>query len=476
MENGDPLMTRLATRHPHGWWLRRPWAALTLVLLLCMAVPAQAGGAVALLVEGAGGDAIAARLREGVAASVRVIPSPDLDAALAQQGVKDVAWWMHNTPHRKAFLGKLHRAAEALRVDALVVGAVSPGRPPAEPRVHLLVLRASREQPVAEEVIAFGHSDAGVTRARALIAPTIAELAGDGASVGASAAPNLGVAKPAKLAADAQQEPTPPLAANAQPGAAKTPTTALLTAFLALDAGGRQFHYNERITNANLRPYDLPGGALLPVTPGVAAMLEMYPLASAGAGALRDVGVAGELRANLAKADVGGTSLSSTWYSWELALRARFHCGPRGASPIVGAQLGLGQMVFGFKDPGTWEPLLPAVNYHHLRIAVDTRVPVGPVAVLAGVAYRKLLQTTAPDGSSVPAAGSLGEHFPHASIGGLDADAGVALPLGPVWEARLLISYVRYWAALHPEVGATYVAGGALEQMIHADLGIAASF
>ena len=43
-------------------------------------------------------------------------------------------------------------------------------------------------------------------------------------------------------------------------------------------------------------------------------------------------------------------------------------------------------------------------------------------------------------------------------------------------EARLVLSYVRFWAAINPHVGDMYVAGGGLDQFVNLDLGIAAFF
>jgi hypothetical protein len=257
---------------------------------------------------------------------------------------------------------------------------------------------------------------------------------------------------------------------------AVTATDALVVGFLGLDLGSRQFHYNERITNANLRPYDLPNGALLPATPGAALSLELYPFARSSWSVVRDIGVAAYLDYNVAKAQVGTVALNTTWYSWDASLRGRLQLGARGASPVLGLEAGGGQVVFSFKGDPAMTDILPGVDYQYLRIGADGRVPVGRVAVVIGAGYRHLLTTTSPTGQTVPAAGSVGDHFPRADIAGLDARIGGVLPLAEHIEARLVIRYIRYWAAFNSKPGDTYIAGGAVDQMLHAELGIAAFF
>jgi hypothetical protein len=247
--------------------------------------------------------------------------------------------------------------------------------------------------------------------------------------------------------------------------------------FIALDFGARQFHYNDRVTNGTLRPYDLPEGILFPIAPGLSASAELYPLATSDLGVLRDVGVSFAFLTNFAKARVADTILATRWYAWDADLRARFHTGPRGRSTVIGASLGIGQSVFHFRDAGIFEALLPDVDYRYARAAVNARLPVGGRwALTGGAAYRHLLSTGGPNGGSILAAGSVGEHFPQAKMAGVDVDGGVALALSGQLEARLVVDYARYWAHLHPAVGSAYVAGGAVDQMLHARVGVAATF
>ncbi len=96
--------------------------------------------------------------------------------------------------------------------------------------------------------------------------------------------------------------------------------------------------------------------------------------------------------------------------------------------------------------------------------------------LIVGLSYRHLESRRGPSGATVPAAGALGEHFPNADFAAFDCKLGGALPLTSYLEARLVFNYVRYWADLKPAPGATYVAAGATDQMLNADIGLAAFF
>jgi hypothetical protein len=132
----------------------------------------------------------------------------------------------------------------------------------------------------------------------------------------------------------------------------------------------------------------------------------------------------------------------------------------------VGLQLGLGEQVFAFKGAAADVDKLPGVDYRYLRIAADGRIPLGKVDILVAAGFRHLLK----DG------GTVGKHFPRATLAGLDATLGGAVRIMNGVEARVALNYVRFWATLNPRPADTYIAGGALEQMVHLDLGVAAFF
>ena len=261
-----------------------------------------------------------------------------------------------------------------------------------------------------------------------------------------------------------------------QTQALRTFATALVSGFVGLDFGGRQMHYQKRVTNVNLRPYDLPEALLFPVAPGFAASAEVFPFALTRWPVLPDIGLNGRLNYNFASSKVGDVKASTRWFAWEANLRGRFRFGKEHTAPLLGIELGLGRQAFLFEAPGGTADILPSVDYYYVRFGADGRIPVGNAAVLVGAAYRHLQSRRGPRGDTVPAAGRFGEHFPHADISGLDLRLGGALRLNEHFEARVLLNYTRYGSTLNAKATDTYVAESAFDQMLNLDLGVAAFF
>lgn len=466
---------------------------------------ATAAGRVAIAVEGPNGDRLRTELVSALPAGIDVIDDAKLAPALSRQRIRNLSAELANARRRPALTAKLRRAARAIGANAIVVGAVPAGKSRGGLELRLLVVRTAKKGAVVDETIRFSRGESRANRWRTVLGGALEDLgsASEQAAAAATKAEDEAAAKtedaqPAeaqdkpegqqegkqagkqvgkragKDAADSSAETSGDAeegteAEESQPAGNVTPTDALVVGFLGLDFGGRQFHYNQRITEANLRPYDLPESALLPATPGGALSIELYPLARYQIDWVRDVGVAFSGRYNLAKAKVGTTTLDTSWYAWEASLRGRYHLGARGASPSVGLELGLGQEVFKFNGAAALSDILPGVDYHYFRIGADGRIPTGMVDVIVGLAYRNVRKT----GGSMR---TIEGHFPRASISGMDAKVGAALKLREGLEARLTLTYVRFWASFNSNPGDPYIAGGALDHMIHADLGIAAYY
>jgi hypothetical protein len=109
--------------------------------------------------------------------------------------------------------------------------------------------------------------------------------------------------------------------------------------------------------------------------------------------------------------------------------------------------------------------VLPSVSYKFLRFGPDARVFFGNASVFLGGAYLPVLST-----------GTLGEHFPNATKGGIEARAGAAYLITPNLEASLELVYTRFYYSLRPDTPDPYVAGGALDEMGHVSLGLAYLF
>ena len=61
--------------------------------------------------------------------------------------------------------------------------------------------------------------------------------------------------------------------------------------------------------------------------------------------------------------------------------------------------------------------------------------------------------------------------LPGATVGGVDATLGIALPFARAFEGRLSATYTRYFYTFHPIPGDAFVAGGALDEFFGITLG-----
>lgn len=250
----------------------------------------------------------------------------------------------------------------------------------------------------------------------------------------------------------------------------------LLSGFVGLNFGARQLHYQARVTNGNLRPYDLPQGALFPVAPGLALSAELFPFVTTLWPVLQNLGLSAHGGYHFVSSRVADLSPKTRWFAYEFNLRARIPLIQARPAPQIALEVGLGRQAFLFSTPGPAQDALPSADYYYYRFGADARLPSGRAALLLGAAYRQLQSRIGPSGARVPAAGQFGEHFPHARISGIELKLGGALTLNSFLEARLTLQYVRYSGDLKPAADATYIAAGAVDQMLNTELGLAACF
>ena len=471
------FLWRRSRRHP----LATPLGILlwTAALVWAESAGAAGGARVAVDVKGAGAAAIRAQVIAALPAGIEVGDVRNVVREVSRRALFDRAATPRDGDRLPELIGEVQRAVHTAGIDALVLGETRPGRRKGLGHLQLVIVPAPPGTRVADDTVPLRQGLAPPNHLKKLLAAVLDGVrrdpgaAQEGAGAGA-APPSVGAG--GDPAAEAEAKPGDSAPSLDGPRNEVSPTEALLVGLLGLDLGGRQFHYNQRITNANLRPYDLPQAALLPVTPGGIISVELYPLARTPWAVARDIGVGLGGGYNFARAQLGTVKLDTTWYEWEAYLRGRLHLGARGASPVIGFEGGYGRQVFTFKDAGGVADSLPGVNYHYLRVGLDGRVPVGRVAVIARAAFRHLLTKAGPMGTTLVEAGSVGNHFPRAQISGLDARLGAALALGHNLEAVFILSYIRYWAAFNPSPGDTYIAGGAVDHFIHTDLGLSVSF
>ncbi|WP_437782177.1 hypothetical protein [Sorangium sp. So ce1097] len=232
--------------------------------------------------------------------------------------------------------------------------------------------------------------------------------------------------------------------------------TELFSAGVDLEIAGRALSYSDLLSE-NLRTYNVLG---MPM-PSVRG--EVYPLARGALPVLRDLGVAlSYARAvGLDSKGDGGARISTSWSRLHAGLKGRFR--PAGeAGPVLFATGGLCWIDFDLASTGDPSRDAVSVSYVSLRLGLDGRVPLGPVALEAGAGYQAPLST-----------GALASHFRGPSAGGVDLRLAVAVPFAPGLEARAGASYTRFFYDFDSEPGDPYVAGGALDQFYGAHLGVA---
>ena len=457
--------------------LRR--AALTGVLAVLFlagaARAANAGPSVGLLVDGPGAKSVRAEIVAALPGGTSLADEGAVAKALAAHHV--TLKTMRAGAQSPGFVTAVHQAAVELGADAVIVAKVRAHKGKGGSELTLLAVAASQDAAVIDGPLSIAADADRPSEWKMTLGPVIDLLQGGSKSGEAKPAPATPEKKgPDEAAASKDQDEggaaEAPAAATESPADTKSNprsfTDAMFVGYLGLDLLGRQFHYNQRLNSGlstTLRPYDLPSGVLLPETPGFSASVELFPLAKAD-GFIRDIGVNGHFGMNWAKASLGSTVVDAQAVDWGANLRARFFLGPRATAPVIGVEAGGGELSFAFNDAHTpVSGFLPTVDYGYLRFGADSRIPLGPAALLLGAGYRVIL-----------GAGELAVHFPREEVWSVDARVGAALRIAPGLEARLVVKYTRVWTSFNPDPGDAYVAGGGLDQFLNADLGVAGSF
>jgi hypothetical protein len=191
---------------------------------------------------------------------------------------------------------------------------------------------------------------------------------------------------------------------------------------------------------------------------------ELYPMARLSIPVLRGLGIAGGVSHALAVTSKTSTgeSVSTTWTRAEGDLRLRFGFGgdeAQGARVVLVVRGGVLMERFGFSGDPSLLPWLPDVSDLFWRVGADGRFRVGPVALLAGVSYLPAI-----------AGGELPSRFRETSFGGVELHAGIAVPIVRIFELRAEATYTRVFYSFQPTPGDLYVAGGALDQFVRANL------
>jgi hypothetical protein len=236
-----------------------------------------------------------------------------------------------------------------------------------------------------------------------------------------------------------------------------TRANALATVGVSIQGGSRDFSYVDRLT-PTLRPYSLTAAPLAAVD------AELYPAARTDTPVLKDLGATVDYAQAFAlgSTDSAGAPVSTSWSAFDLGLHQRI---PIGKTVLVGLHAGYGEVDYSFKGSLPTTAELPGVQYRFIRGGLDGRISLGEWSVFADGSYLDVLST-----------GPVGAYFGRATVGGVEGRVGASHSLGRSFEVSLEAAYTRFFYTLNPQPGDPYVAGGALDQMSRASLGVAYLF
>lgn len=422
--------------------------ALILALLgfLWPAAAVAAGGkAVAVIIEGADADSVAAEVQGVLPPELRVVDAKTFADALrkAGQGAFGNAIAV-KAALREKMLGRTKKALEAVEADAAIVGRVRLGKQGKE--VWIVWLTSDGDVKVDEAVSLKGDSADRKTAFHAAL---------DGPA--SALVPPPVVAPPSET--DEAKAPDSTAPKKDEPKSKRTPHvygTSLFGLGVAFEMGGRHVAFTDAVT-ANIRPYDVLGA------PMIAAAAELYPAAPTGITVLKNIGLTGRfsMALGLGSSTKGGEAVSNTWLRFRGGLKWRFLPGSD-TGPVLALTGELGMDTFSFDNAGDLAGEVPAVEYQYLRAGGEMRLPLGPLAFELGGGYRGLLGV-----------GETGGRFTGANAMAFDGLVGVAVPLPAGFEVRLSGDYTRVFYAFAPVPGDEYVAGGAVDEMLGARLGVA---
>jgi hypothetical protein len=222
------------------------------------------------------------------------------------------------------------------------------------------------------------------------------------------------------------------------------------------DGGGRNFGYHDGLTK-NLRSYSVG------FVPQVAGWVEAYPFAFIDP-ALADLGVAFDIRdaVSLTSTSPQTGSVHTDWIRFDAGLRYRARFGRPLHPFLLGLSAQYARESFAFSPEG---PSYPAAIYSCMHLAADLRFPIGASGVTIGGAYLPVLSSSGVE-----------TNFRGNSAEGVELTGGVSIHLVRSVNLELRGIYTRFFMSFHPIPGDGFVAGGALDQLFHGEVGVRAFY
>jgi len=386
-------------------------------------------------------------ITDGLGPNAEVATSGDLKKAFVRAGQRlPLGITIGLDGKRDAMVKRIGAAATGLKAEAMVLGITRPKRGGGT-EMLLLVIEAGKSSPSIDKTIALGQPGTAEE-----VKTALAEMTGPWEAAAKPPVETTDTKKPDEVdqpkSPDEPDEPSPERPINVY-------GHEIFSIQAAFSLGGRFFDYSDGLSQ-NLRSYDVFGA------PGAAFHAEVYPLATTGVLILKDLGITGEFRTafGISSATKEGEEVGTTWMRFGGGLRYRLPVGPEDKPYVFGLRGSVVKEGFTFDTSGTLATEVPSTDYLYMRVGLDARIPLGPIALTAFGGYLGALS-----------AGEVHERFRDPSVGGIDVGGGVVVPIAFGFEAFVQAEYIRWFYAFAPVPGDAYVAGGALDQYIHIEIG-----
>ena len=437
--------------------------ALTLVLHPAHAQD-EGGNKIAIHIEGAKAATYADRIRDAVPEGLDVIDDGDFTRSLAQSGLPGgkMGYAITSPTQRRLVLKLTRRAIEKSGVAAAVIGRVRASKKGGL-EVVLVVADKSDELLLDETVSLKGSSDEQIANIAEVLVPALAPLAPE-PEPKEEEEPEEEAQEDEPEEDEEEEEDDDDDDADFEPN---RPGSELFSLGVGVEFGGRFFDYNDAVFD-NLRPYDVFG------VPGLHVMGEVYPLAPWDIVVASDIGLTVSFMQAFglsSQTDDESLQFSNNYNRFTAGLRYRFRIGDKDDHPFViglGGKFGFLNFSFDPENEASTENAdeVGEVSYLFIRPGLDARLPIADwFALMPAFGYVAPLSK-----------GDAYDRINGASVHGLDMELMLAFVVGLGFEVRTGVEYMRYFASFDPQVGDTFVAGGALDQYLMLRAGAAYVF
>ncbi len=410
---------------------------------------------VVIFVEGAKATEVRAEIESSLPPGVKVLPDAPFAEALKKRGFLPLAKSIKGVNERRASAPKLQGAAQDVGAQAAIVASANVAKG-GKYDVPMLIVPSDSPEPLVSTNAIVSSKDGSQPRAEAIAGIVSASISGI-----------IPVAPPppeTKVETVEIVNKEPEVKKVEPPKPPPPPMNKFVRGKFLFEIGlgtqGRSFFYlmpPNLDREDNIRDYDIL------VAQHASLRADVYPFAGPEDSFLGHVGLtaAGGASFGVKSTLADKNDSTTTIFNFRVGPKMRFPLGPGEKPPLITGELAYSHYNFTFDDPSR---TAASFVYQSIRPGVGVRFPVGPVVALfeGGLHY-------------VVASPELEARFPNATTLGFDAQLGVGLPLGTLFEARLNVNYNRYRANLKADVDSDtgYVAAGAVDQFFGAHLGLA---